>query len=196
MQPSFFPKPGQIPETDRPVTPEWVRPPEDEYPARILVREFLARTAGTTLSVSHIDVYSTGLAIKVDWEVRKTTETDAEWQLVTFGRFHGRILDENALRFGLLLGDDTVVTTVDPRRTHEVFAQRPDGWVLMDQGGGGGGGEDRYSGSSRLWLWPKPPAGQIELVAEWAERGIAESHLKLDGDAIRDAVRGVRPLWA
>lgn len=177
------------------MTPEWVRAPEDEYPSRVLVREFLARTPGTVLTVSHVDVYSTGIGIAIDWEVRKTNESEAEWQLVILNRFHGRVPDDQGLRFGLALGDGTVVTTVDRGRLHEVFGHRPEGWILMEQGGGGGGGEDRYSSSSVLWLWPQPPAGPIELVAEWAGRGIPESHLVLDDRAIYDAVSLVRPLW-
>ena len=194
MASSFFPTPSPAPEPQRHVTPEWIRPPEDEYPSRILVREFLAQTAGTTLSVSHADVYSNGVVIKAAWEIRRTDETDAEWQLATMHRMHGRSV-EDALRFGVGFNDGTVVTTVDMASRVDIFNQRPTGWVLMEQGGGGGGGEDRYSGSSALWLWPLPPAGPIELVAEWADRRIPESHLTLDGDAILAAVPHVRSLW-
>jgi hypothetical protein len=72
----------------------------------------------------------------------------------------------------------------------------PDGWSLsLANGGGGGGGDDRYDQHHGLWLWPLPPEGPIELVAEWRERGIPESHVTLDGAAILDAVSRVRPLW-
>ena len=66
----------------------------------------------------------------------------------------------------------------------------------MDQAGGGGGGEARYSGSSRLWLWPLPPPGPIELVAEWRARDIPESRLLLDGSALLTALDGIRSLWS
>lgn len=62
--------------------------------------------------------------------------------------------------------------------------------------GGGGGDERRHSGSSRLWLWPLPPPGPIDLVAEWRQRGIAESRIALDGGPLLAGVARVRSLWS
>lgn len=198
MNSSFFPEPGPIPEPEQHVVPPWVQPPEDEYPVRVLVREFLARTEGTSLSVSHVDVYSTGVRIKLDWELRRVDESVMDWQLaMRMGHFHG---DDGAAdserRFGLALADGTVVTTVDRFPVHQSFLEQPVGWSLMDRIGGGGGGDHRYSGSSGLWLWPLPPPGPIELVGEWRARDIAESRLVLDGSALLAQVDGVRSLWS
>ncbi len=197
MNSSFFPDPSPMPEPEQHVAPPWFQPPEGEYPVRVLVREFLARTAGTSLSVSHVDVYSTGVRVKVDWELRRVGETIAEWQVtIGMGLFQSGIGEpESERRFGLALANGTVVTTVDRSPMHENVLEQPVGWSLMDQGGGGGGGEGRYSGSSSLWLWPLPPPGPIELVAEWRARDIPESRLVLDGSALLAAVDGVRSLW-
>jgi hypothetical protein len=193
---SFFPDPGPIPEPEHHVVPAWLQPPEDEYPHRVLVREFLARTDGTLLTVSHVDVYSTGVMIKLEWELRRVGESVVDWQLATgMGHFYGGAGDAESWRkFGLALADGTVVTTVDGYRRHEAFGQQPEGWSLTERGGGGGG-ESQYSGSSHLWLWPLPPPGPIELVAEWRARDIPESRLVLDGSALLAAVDGVRSLW-
>lgn len=199
MDGSFFPPPSPEPEPEPPaqVSPPWLQPPADEYPARLLVREFLAQTDGTALAVSHVDVYSTGLLIKIDWELRRLDESRADWQLATgmggFGLDSGD--SESERRFGLAFADGSVVTTVDRRRTRVRFDEEPTGWSLMDHGGGGGGGDRRYSSSSRLWLWPLPPAGPIELVAEWKARGINEVRMVVDGSALRDMVTNVRSLW-
>lgn len=194
MNVSFFPGASPSPEPERPVTPPWFQPPVDEYPTRLLIREFLAQTDGSSLSLSHVDVYSTGVRIKVDWELRRADEPDADWHMSV--GFHGRAWDaETVLRFGLALADGTVVTTIDRYRLHENFGQRPEGWSLMDHASGSGGDDLRYSGASRLWLWPLPPPGPIEFVAEWRARGIPESRLPLDGSAMLAAAHSVRPLW-
>jgi hypothetical protein len=196
MNSSFFPEPGPIPEPEHHVVPAWLQPPEDEYPVRVLVREFLARTNGTSLAISHVDVYSTGVKIKVDWELRRLDESVVEWQLATgMGHFYGGTgASDSGLRFGLALGDGTVVTTVD-RFGHPNFLEQPVGWSLMDRAGGGGGGEMRYSGTSGLWLWPLPPPGRIELVAEWRAREIAETRIVLDASTLLSAVAGIRSIW-
>lgn len=198
MNSSFFPEPGPMPEPEQHVAPPWFQPPDDEYPVRVLVREFLARTDGTSLTVSHVDVYSTGLRIKLDWELRRLDESVMDWQLAMgmgMGHFHGGAgAADSERRFGLALADGTVVTTVDRFRVQN-FLERPVGWSLMEQAGGGGGGDSRYSGSSRLWLWPLPPPGPIELVGEWRARDIPESRLVLDGSALLAVVGSVRSLW-
>ncbi|MGV8911451.1 MAG: hypothetical protein ACOH14_02455 [Rhodoglobus sp.] len=198
MNPSFFPEKAPQPEPEHQQTPPWFQPPEDEYPVRVLLREFMARTESTSLAVSHVDVYSVGIAVKINWELRRREESAVEWQLATgMGHFSRGAGDENSeRRFGLGLADGTVVTTVDGFDGHRNYGDQPEGWSLMDQGGGGGGGESRFSGSSRLWLWPLPPPGPIDLVAEWKARAIPESKLVLDGAALLSAVADVRPLWS
>jgi hypothetical protein len=199
MDGSFFPAPSSEPEPEPPVqvSPPWLQHPSDEYPARLLVREFLAQTEGTVLSVSHVDVYSTGLLIKIDWELRRLGESATEWQLATgMGHFgFGSDPSGSELRFGLALADGSAVTTVDRFRNRMSFDEEPSGWSLMNYGGGGGGGDREYSSSSSLWLWPLPPAGPIELVAEWKARGIDEVRMVVDGSALREMVTNVRSLW-
>lgn len=199
MSSSFFPSPDQepTPQPVAPAQPPWLNPPEDEYPVRVLVREFLAQTDGTALTVSHVDVYSTGVSIRIEWVVRRRNETVAEWQTATGAHYFAFGVEDSGSerRFGLALGDGTVVTTVDRLRGRARFDEEPAGWSLMDQGGGGTGGERQFSSSCRLWLWPLPPPGPIELVGEWGARGIAESRLVLDGTALLSTVDGVRSFW-
>ena len=113
------------------------------------------------------------------------------------GGFHLRGTNlETVLRFGLAMADGSVVTTIDRHDARDDFNQQPDGWSLMDHAGGGGGDDHKYSGANRLWLWPLPPPGPLELVAEWRGRGIPECRLVLDATALLASVPSVRPLWA
>ena len=196
MHASFFPPPGPEPDPpEQPAVPPWFQPPQDEFPARVLVREFLAQTPGTALIVSHVDVYSVGIRIKVDWELRRVGDEISDWQSIGIPAFARPGTDAGSvLRFGLALPNGTVVTTVD-RGIRRSFTDEPQGWSLLDQMNGSGGDDRRYSGASGLWLWPLPPPGPIELVAEWGARGVTESRLILDGAALLARVGDVRPLW-
>jgi len=48
----------------------------------------------------------------------------------------------------------------------------------------------------KLWLWPLPPAGTLDLVTEWRALGIPESRVTLDASVLRAAAGAVQPLWA
>ena len=104
MNSSFFPEPGPIPEPEQHVVPPWSQLPGGEYPVRVLVREFLAHIDGTPLSVSPVDVSSTWVRIKLDWEFRRRDESVTDWQMA-----------------------------VDMFHTHQSFLEQPVGWPLMDQ---------------------------------------------------------------
>lgn len=193
MQSSFFPASDDEAEPSEAYVPKpWWQPPADEFPARVPVREFLARTPGTVVVVSHVDVFSVGMTIQIDWEVRRLGQSRSEWQLMLHGDHFSPSAD--VLRFGVALANGVTVTTVDLRRP-DAFSTQPDGWSLMNTQGGGGGDDRRYSGSSGLWLWPLPPAGPIELVGEWGARGVPESRIVLDGAALLERVTDVQPLW-
>lgn len=198
MTPSFFPDPEPVPEPEHWVAPPWLQAPEDEYPHRVLVRKFLAQTDRTSLMVSHVDVYSTGTMFAVEWELRRIDESPVDWQLASdLGHLHGALREAGSeLRFGLALADGSVVTTVDRYRSPYINHQRPETWSLVHHPGGGGGDERRNSGSSRLWLWPLPPPGPIDLVAEWRQHDIAESRIALDGGPLLAGVARVRSLWS
>ena len=43
--------------------------------------------------------------------------------------------------------------------------------------------------------WPFPPAGDLRLVAQWTDMGMAESSITLDGTRFRDAAAGAQKYW-
>lgn len=194
MHSSFFASASGEPHdepAERPVLPPWMEAPHDEY----LVREFLHQAEGVAMSVSHVDVYSVGVSVLVEWELRRTTESRSEWQGAMHS-IHGFGAEQaDQLRFGVALADGRIATTVG-RPMRDIFQDPDDGVSIVERGQGGGGDDSRYSGSSTLWLWPLPPEGPVEFVAEWAAQGVPECRLVLDGSALLAQVAGVRPLFA
>lgn len=181
---------------ERPAIPAWVQPPQDEFPVLLPVGEFLARTDSTVLTVSALEVYSTGLVIRAESVLRRRGESAKDWNWLMHGGF-GPLDDgvDDRLRWRVELGGGESAE-LGGFGAGRPWDQEPDGWLLLPaNGGGGGGGEDRYEQRHGLWLWPLPPPGPLRLVAEWRDRGIHERGVTLDGDAALDAVRHVRPLW-
>jgi hypothetical protein len=190
----LFSRRGDGDRPERPEVPAWLQPPQDELPVLLPVGEFLARTPGTALAVTHLEVYSTGVGIRVEAVVRRRDESDRDWSWLMHGGFRHREDSEDGQHWGVELSNGEVAT-LGSGIVGEWNA-RPDGWSLRyANGGGGGGGDDRYEAHHGLWLWPLPPAGPVQFAAEWRDRGIAQAHVTLDGDAILAAVPRVRPLW-
>jgi hypothetical protein len=75
-------------------------------------------------------------------------------------------------------------------------SEMPEAPFLTFQGVGGNGGDDEMAGSGTLWLWPLPPEGELQLVAQWKEFGIEESSFALDGGRLRAAALGAQPFWS
>jgi len=46
-----------------------------------------------------------------------------------------------------------------------------------------------------VYLTPVPPAGPLTIVVQWAEQGITETWVDLDGDAVRTACAAVEDVW-
>lgn len=179
------------------VVPPWLREPEDEIPVVLPIGAVAARTEGTVVTVPRVEVYSTGTVICADVVMRRREESDRDWSWLMHGRFEHRP-GEGDLRWRVELGDGSTAEIGELYRSHPTVDRPPEGWTLTlanGTGGGGGGGElwEQHHG---FWLWPLPPAGRLDLVVEWRERGIPESSAALDGDAILDAVARVQPLWA
>lgn len=199
---SFFapghPAPDR-PRPPRPVTPEWVGPPTDELCAVLPIDRFLHRSGSLVMALSSISVFSTGCIFAIAWTLRRSDESDAQWdekqQLCMSSRHRGRPDKADALRFGVALPHGVRATTVDPPLWVGDPEQQPPGPVLDLRGGGGGGGPDEASGSTNLWLWPLPPAGDFRLVVGWAALGIPETSVTLDGTALQLAAGRVQPYW-
>ena len=57
----------------------------------------------------------------------------------------------------------------------------------------GSGTQTRFD--QRFWVEPLPPPGAVAVVVEWERRGLAETRVDLDGEAIVDAAGRAETLW-
>ncbi len=66
----------------------------------------------------------------------------------------------------------------------------PTGPIRWPQGGGGDL-ETRHG----YWLWPAPLAGDLQIVAQWLEQGIAECRVTIPAPLLADAARRIVEVW-
>jgi hypothetical protein len=198
---SFFPtagKAGEPPPGDLP--PPWAEAPIDEIPAVIPVSRVLAQNDVVALFLTDIQVYSTGCTLSLGWVLRRGNQRYAEWNAVmnrAFGRPHTAYPgEEGTLRLGLKLHDGTKATTLgDPSAGGRDPMKEPASPLLRFGGGGGSGGDRFATGSRHLWLWPLPPTGDITVVSEWQNIGIAETSVTFPDLDFTGAAARAHKLW-
>ena len=151
------------------------------------------------LTLKSADVYSTGCVFNVGWLFRRGEQDEDSWadlHHVFFqpGIGHRRGAGQQTnLMFGVELPDGSKAsTTHQPLPGFPEPTVEPDPPVIALNGGGGSGGDDELAGSGTVWLWPLPPAGELRLVVQWTQFGLAETSVMLDGGALRDAAAGVQ----
>jgi hypothetical protein len=189
---SFFPDDtfdeGEWAEPPR--TP-WREPPRDELPALLPVSELIAATDSVALAITAIRVFSDGVEFVVDRFLRRNGRSAQDWQQ-TQAEFAGHQAGPRSrLRLGMVLRNGERLV-VDPRR----LENPDDPHSLTQTGGSGGGSGDHYQMTERLWLWPLPPDGPIELVLQWDTFGIPESRAIIDTTPAHNLASTIRPLWA
>lgn len=185
---------GPEPEVD----PRW-GPPETELPRLFPISEALAVTDTAAIIVMAARVYSTGVEFVIERRIRRGDRTPQEWQTAHWG-FHGSFgpSDPERLRYGVALGDGRRLILDDGSwMTGGEGGSGDDdtAHTLAPTGGSGGGSGNVYRVEDGLWLRPLPPAGPIEIVAQWPAQGIEESRIVLDGTPLLDLAASVRPLW-
>lgn len=190
------------PRSQRYVPPPWAAAPAYELPAVVQIGTFLSRTPEIVVAVKSADVYSTGCVFGVSWLIRRGSQSDEDWADLQHLFFQpGRGIRrgtgrQTGLMFGVQFPDGSKASTgaLEP----QVFMdreQQPEPPILALNNGGGGGGEDELAGTGTLWLWPLPPAGDLRLVAQWTDFGLAETSIMLDGGRLRNAASGSQQYW-
>jgi hypothetical protein len=76
----------------------------------------------------------------------------------------------------------------DPRMAPE---QEPPGPLFFVHKGGGSPGMWNWV----MWMWPLPPAGPFNLVAEWPVHGIELTRTEVDGSQLVEAAGRALELW-
>lgn len=202
---AFFPPDPEIPDPDHDeneyVQPPWVAAPEDELPALHPAAAILARTEYTAIALIGIAVYREGVEFQISRRLRRNGLPSDAWHDMTaafMGQHHpwGRAADTaEHLRFGVLLGDGQQLVA-DGFPFERPGEEPPRGHRLSRSSGGSGGGGRSFSGTDRLWLWPAPPPGPLELVMQWPALGIEESRTTLDTDEMIALASRAHPFWS
>jgi hypothetical protein len=171
----------------------WWRPSDDELAAIFPIGETIARNDTVALILTMARVYGNGVEFVIDRRIRRGGTSRRAWQEMQFqlhdhfGRF-----DPDRLRYGVVLGDGQQLILDQPSGSYGVT---PEKHSLTMSRGGGGGSEDFYTFDDGMWLWPLPPEGPLEVVAQWPAFGVPESHVVLDSAPLRQLAALARPVW-
>jgi hypothetical protein len=163
--------------------------PENEVPAVLPISTVLARTDGSAIVLTGVEVFSTGVAFTVILRCRPDALPADE---VDLGQLMWRRGPGSEAE--LLVG----VEFADGRRTSSLSGRDPFGapvapeTLVLTRGRGTG---DQLSVEQEWWLTPLPPAGPLRLVVRCGLFGLPEASVELDGAAIRAAAEDVVVLW-
>lgn len=171
----------------------WWKPSDEELPALFPIGETIAQSDTAALILSSARVYSNGVEFVIDRRLRRYGISNREWQQMQW-QIHGHagIRDPDRLRYGLVLGDGQQLILDQPSG---MFVERPEKHSLALSGGNGGGSEDFYRFDDGMWLWPLPPEGPLEVVAQWPAFGVPESHVVLDSAPLLELASQARTVW-
>ncbi|CAM5322737.1 hypothetical protein [Leifsonia shinshuensis] len=192
---NFFPAdpPEDEPEGSDHVPAPWWKPSDEELPAALPIGETIALTDRVAMILTTARVYSNGVELVVERRIRRGNTSRRDWQELQsrmhdhFGRF-----DPERLRYGAVLGDGQKLILDLPSGLYGVAPERHS---LTHTRGNGGGSEDFYTFEDGMWLWPLPPEGPLEVVAQWPAFGVPESHVVLDSAPLLALASQARPLW-
>ncbi len=143
----------------------------------------LAHSRRTAIYITHLDAYSTGF----EFEIRAVAAEEQYFDDL-FGRHWPTVGDRRdqlppeLLRVGVQFADGRKATSISGPPYPGDAPSAPVMWAL---GGGGGGGIWRQG----YWVWPLPPAGELEFVCEWPAAGISLTRRQIDAQLILDAAR-------
>lgn len=194
---SFFPPDptDDEPQPEPEHNPRW-KPSDDELPRLFPVSEVLALTDNVAIVVMGARVYSDGIEILIERRLRRGDRSKQEWQLVQWGShgLHG-LPSPDRLRYGVALSDGQHVLVDNFAGFAGDDRHDESRHTLFPTNGSGSGTGDHHSYEDGLWLWPLPPLGTIEIVAQWPEQGVLESRVVLDTAPLLELAGSVRSLW-
>lgn len=179
-----------------PVRPEPRRPPAPQPahgpPDRVLGEPVggttvVARTESVVVAVDRVVAYPSGFELGVtvrtlDRPVPGSFGSERRRAWSGTSAFPGE-----SLRVSVVFADGRAGVA-------ENFTGRPpqpsDVRVVPTQGSGT---QTRFD--QRFWVEPLPPPGALGVVVEWERRGLGETRVDLDGEAIVDAAARAETLW-
>lgn len=186
---SFFEPPPPPPKPDGPrfEMPEWMSAPENVLPGGFPLEVVLAHTDDVAVFVHTGSAYPKGFEFTLGVRAREQIDRRRNDPVMAW---HEGSLDDDVIRFGILLADGRKATVFD-RRPIPGTDQPPPEAVLSHRGGGGGG----TSWEHGFWTWPLPPPGPFAFVLEWPGQGIGLTQVEIDSEPIRAAAARTVELW-
>lgn len=192
---NFFPAdpPEDEPEGSAHVPAPWWKPSDEELPATFPIGETIAATESAAMILTIARVYGNGVELVVERRIRRGNTRRRDWR-ESQPRMHDRFgrSDPERLRYGVVLGDGQKLILDLPPGLSRVAPERHS---LAHTRGSGNGSEDFYTFEDGMWLWPLPPEGPLEVVAQWPAFGVPESHVVLDSAPLLALASQARPLW-
>lgn len=184
---SFFELPPPLPEPEGPAfeAPEWLGPPENILPGAAPLELVLARNDSAAVYVHSGRAFPNGVAFTLGLRTREPWDRRRNDPLMAW---HEGSLDDDVVRFGIVLADGRKATVFDRRPMPGTDAPAA---VLFPRGGGGGGTTWEHS----FWAWPLPPPGPFAFVVEWPAQGIELTRVEVDSEPIREAATRAIELW-
>lgn len=163
--------------------------PENEVPAVVPVSTVLARTDGSALILTGMQVFSTGVGFTVTLRCRPEALPAGEVDLGGL-MWRGRPGPGTELLVGVEFADGRRASNL-PGRDPFAAPGGPEALVLTEGSGSGG----QLSVEQEWWLSPLPPAGPLRLIVRCDLFGLPETAVELDGAAIRAAAQRLVVLW-
>ena len=154
----------------------------------------LATSTTGAIIVRHVTAYPNGVEFDVVARYRKAGQVWDPMQGLAGlrgapGDRYGALSDEH-LRFGVQFPDGSKATNVGPPMSMPTPPGTSGPWLVSHNG-------EASEGTARAtyWLWPLPPGGPLEFVAEWPGRDIPLTRHSIDAAPIRAAAARCTPLW-
>jgi hypothetical protein len=163
--------------------------PENEVPATVPVSAVLARSDASALTLTGVQVFSTGIGFALSLRCRPEALPDGRPDLHDL-LWRGRPGQDTALLVGVEFADGRRASNL-PGRDRFAAAAGPEDLVFT-QGSGSG---HQLTVEQEWWLSPLPPAGPLRVVVRCDLLGLGETSTELDGAAIRAAAEDVVVLW-
>jgi hypothetical protein len=99
-------------------------------------------------------------------------------------------LSEEHLRFGVQFSNGAKATNVGPPMNMPTPPGTLGPWLVSHSGQASEG-----LVQTTYWVWPLPPPGPLEFVAEWPRNAIPLTRHSIDADVILEAAARCVPLW-
>ncbi|RJQ88194.1 hypothetical protein D5S19_07755 [Amycolatopsis panacis] len=160
----------------------WIGPPSDHIvPALLPWAVPLGRAERAIVALRAVEVWPEAMTLVLGVYSRDAMEGGPPIA-------HRRVPDYRSLLVGVSFPDGSRASS---ESISVPTAGQPDEPVLRVQSGGG----TQFHQEHRIFVWPLPSDGQMEIIVQWLERGIPETHNGFDGARIRAAANEAGELW-